>query len=55
MMPWNNPKKKAIRKKGQNVARLKMMPHAMDTARQSMANPKAIVMMSNRFIQGSGF
>lgn len=47
MMPWKSPKKNAITSIGRHWKRLKMMPLAIETARQSIAKPIASSQSSN--------
>src|SRR5659263_54056 len=52
---WNRPKKKATRNAGPHLKGFRAMPQAMETAKQSMANPMAMRMMSERFMDEGFF
>ena len=47
---WKNPKQKAMNKIGRSCMRFRMIPLAMDTAKQSIASPTASSQISNPVI-----
>ena len=53
MTAWNNPKRKAVRNVTPQRVHFNAMPPVIDTVKQSIANPMAIIQISSSVISFS--